>query len=382
MTITEAVSRHMLIQSSLMNTLVPVMVWFFGGGYIFGSKTLFGSPAGLWDSGNEVEDEAGDFVYVSRVCTMRHGNAHNLQVAVNYRLGAFGWLAGDTFEKAGGYENAGLSDQVAALDWVEKNIHLFGGYSGAVTVAGESAGASSILSHLASYGNNFFRRGKPEPKFNRAILQSPAMFPVVDRESMESTYKAFLKEAGAKDFAALQKADTSDLIRANSKTTYESPYGRFNYGPVVDDEYIVIPPQLSLSPIGSIWRKDVMVSWNKDEGALFTPPWVRDSTELRKFMLEAYPSFISDYLDDVINIHYPYDSNLKTAKEKINATSQLMSDFGVRANVHGLRQKTYTYEYRFNVFPGIHGQDANFTVSATKQYDPPVLQTVESRRSN
>lgn len=283
------------------------------------------------------------------------------QVAVNYRLGGFGWLAGDSFEKAGGYENAGLSDQVAALDWVENNIHLFGGAAQAVTVAGESAGASSILSHLVSYGGSP-RSGKPEPKFKSAILQSPALFPVVDRDAMENTYQAFLKEAGVKDFQGLQTAKTEDLIRANSKTSYESPYGRFPYGPVVDDEYIRYPPHLALSKFGNVWRKNVMVAWNKDEGALFTPPWIRDSGSLRDYMLKAYPRFMADQLDDAVNKHYQYDSN-SNAKAKINVTSQLMADFGVRSNVHGLRQKTFTYEYKFNVAPGVHGQDANFTVS-------------------
>ena len=57
---------------------------------------------------------------------MTHGRQGVIYVALNYRLGAFGWLAGPTVE-ADGVANAGLYDQQFALEWVQNNIHLFGG---------------------------------------------------------------------------------------------------------------------------------------------------------------------------------------------------------------------------------------------------------------
>lgn len=59
---------------------------------------------------------------------------------MNYRLGAFGFLAGPTLQAEGGVSNAGLYDQRLALQWVQDNIHLFGGDPNQVTVMGESAG--------------------------------------------------------------------------------------------------------------------------------------------------------------------------------------------------------------------------------------------------
>jgi len=42
------------------------MVWFFGGGYVFGSKHLFGGPAGLFNASNQLEDiDEQDFIFVS-----------------------------------------------------------------------------------------------------------------------------------------------------------------------------------------------------------------------------------------------------------------------------------------------------------------------------
>ncbi len=46
---------------------------------------------------------------------------------MNYRLGAFGWLNGETFKGEGGTPNAGLQDQRLALSWIQEYIGLFGG---------------------------------------------------------------------------------------------------------------------------------------------------------------------------------------------------------------------------------------------------------------
>lgn len=66
---------------------------------------------------------------------------------MNYRLGAFGWLSGPTFQESG-TANLGLYDQRLALEWVQANIHLFGGDPNRVTVFGESAGGGSIMHQI------------------------------------------------------------------------------------------------------------------------------------------------------------------------------------------------------------------------------------------
>ncbi|KAH7053178.1 Alpha/Beta hydrolase protein [Macrophomina phaseolina] len=73
-------------------------------------------------------------------------------VSINYRLGALGWMSGTDFEHAGGLPNAGLYDQRMALEWVQENIHYFGGDKNRVTVVGESGGSGSITHHIAAYG--------------------------------------------------------------------------------------------------------------------------------------------------------------------------------------------------------------------------------------
>lgn len=66
-------------------------------------------------------------------------------VAMNYRTGAFGWLAGPSLQAEGGVSNAALYDQRLAIQWVREKIHLFGGDPNRITLVGESAGGGSIM---------------------------------------------------------------------------------------------------------------------------------------------------------------------------------------------------------------------------------------------
>jgi acetylcholinesterase len=105
--------------------LTPVLVWIYGGGYTLGNKN--GNPSGLLAaSGNSTDSDV--------IC-----------VSFNYRLGALGWQAGPSYQAEGGVANLGLHDQRFALEWVQNNIHKFGGDKNRVTVFGVSAGGGSIM---------------------------------------------------------------------------------------------------------------------------------------------------------------------------------------------------------------------------------------------
>ena len=118
----------------------PVIVWIHGGGWTQGDGRGF--------DGMKL---ARDGVVV---------------VTVNYRLGALGWLAHPAFAASPGGPagNYGQMDQQAALRWIQRNIARFGGDPENVTIAGQSAGALSVLAHLISPGS----RGL----FQRAIVES------------------------------------------------------------------------------------------------------------------------------------------------------------------------------------------------------------------
>ena len=104
--------------------LKPVMFYIHGGGFVVGAGS-----ASEYDGGNLAS--RGDVVVVT----------------INYRLGAFGYLALDDGLTNG---NFGLSDQITALDWVIANIASFGGDPTQITIFGQSAGALSVTAFLRS----------------------------------------------------------------------------------------------------------------------------------------------------------------------------------------------------------------------------------------
>ncbi len=109
---------------------LPVMVWIHGGAHRFGSGS---GP--LYDGTHFAKDGV-------------------ILVSINYRLGLLGYFAHPALMKAAAPDaplgNYGQMDQIAALQWVQRNIAAFGGDPANVTVFGESAGGSSILYMLAT----------------------------------------------------------------------------------------------------------------------------------------------------------------------------------------------------------------------------------------
>ncbi|PNU05735.1 carboxylesterase/lipase family protein [Novosphingobium guangzhouense] len=122
---------------------LPVVVWIYGGGFVNG-----GSSPAVYDGAAFARQ---DVVFVS----------------FNYRLGRFGFFAHPALSVEAGAAptaNFGLMDQVAALQWVKRNIGQFGGDPAQVTIMGESAGGLSVLELLAS--------PLTEGLFDKAIIMS------------------------------------------------------------------------------------------------------------------------------------------------------------------------------------------------------------------
>jgi carboxylesterase type B len=111
--------------------LYPVLVWVFGGGSVFGSLQSYG------DVQSVVKSMGGKVVLV----------------AINYRLGSFGYLALKELsatDPRGVSGNYAITDLQESLRWVQKNIVAFGGDKSRVTVFGQSSGGTQVLALLAS----------------------------------------------------------------------------------------------------------------------------------------------------------------------------------------------------------------------------------------
>lgn len=148
---------------------LPVMVWIHGGFYLTG-----GSEDHRYDVSSLAL--AGDVIVVK----------------ISYRLGAEGYI----WHPERGVGNLGLEDQKTALRWIRRHIASFGGDPDNVTVFGQSAGAHSIASLIASADDvepitNVPRFGG-EPLFHRAILQSPPLGNTISLKAAAKVTDAFL----------------------------------------------------------------------------------------------------------------------------------------------------------------------------------------------
>ncbi len=185
---------------------LPVMVWIHGGGFVNGSAT-----AALYDGANLARDGV-------------------VVVGVNYRLGRLGFFAhplltADQPDELKG--NYALMDQIAALEWVRRNIAAFGGDPGDVTIFGESAGGMSVNRLMVSP----LARGL----FHKAISQSGAgREPGTPFAKAEQQGEAFVESLNiaASSAAALRAIDAKTIMEAGD------PDVGSGWGPILDGKLL------------------------------------------------------------------------------------------------------------------------------------------------
>ncbi|CAO2656079.1 Nn.00g048820.m01.CDS01 [Neocucurbitaria sp. VM-36] len=318
----------------------PVLVWIYGGGYTGGTKNQ--NPAGLIAASGNASN--GDVIYVS----------------MNYRLGALGWQAGPSFQAEGGVSNLGLYDQRFALEWVQKYIHLFGGDKDRVTVFGESAGGGSIMHQITAYGGL-----KGKAPFQQAVPQSPGWQQIQSNVQQEDTYRKFLNLTNSSSLAELRALPSEDIMRANfQQVTYDSPWGTFTYGPVVDGNFVPQQPGQLLAQ--GRFDKDVrvMVGHNANEGTYFTPPYIQSEEALVAQLREAYPYAPQQSVDEITQVLYPpvFDGSYGYT-DQYSRASLIISEsvFTCNTNYLSTAFKNETYSYLFAVPPAFHGLDVPYT---------------------
>lgn len=318
----------------------PVLVWIYGGGYTGGTKN--NNPAGLIAASGNASN--GDVIYV----------------AMNYRLGALGFSSGPSFNAEGGVSNLALYDQRFALEWVQKYIHLFGGDKNRVTVFGESAGGGSIMHQITAYGGL-----KGKVPFQQAVPQSPGWSLVQSNVQMENTYQNFLRLTNSTSLANLRALPSAAIIRANAQQiAYDSSWGSYSYGPVVDGNFVPLQPGQLLAQ--GRFDKDVrvMVGHNANEGTYFTPPFVRSDETLKAQLKSAFPVTPQQSLDYITQTLYPpvFDGSYPY-RDQYSRASLIISEgiFTCNTNYLSTAFGNKTYSYLFAVPPAFHGIDIPYT---------------------
>ncbi|WP_051537668.1 carboxylesterase/lipase family protein [Treponema sp. C6A8] len=181
-------------------------------------------------------------------------------VTIAYRVGIFGYLADSELREEsphGTTGNYGLLDQIKALDWVRKNIRAFWGDENNITIAGESAGSSSVNALCAS----------PLTKgtFRRAIAESSSIVEETPPHTFR-TMEAALKmgedvkaEFGVKSIEELRKIPAKKLLKS-----------RYDHNSMTVDGYALVEKPYETYRKGLNHEEALLNGFNKNEGAAFT----------------------------------------------------------------------------------------------------------------
>ncbi|MGK3988477.1 carboxylesterase family protein [Sorangium sp. So ce136] len=189
--------------------LKPVMVWIHGGAFKIGASS------------------------VSMFNGLPLAKKGVVVVSFNYRLGNLGFFAHPALERyrPQGPANFGILDQIAALEWVQRNIEEFGGDPNNVTIFGQSAGGVSVLALYASpLASGLFHKG---------IAQSPYAIPEHSR--------AKAVEQGTTVTSGLFKLGAEATIEDLRKTS-AAAYGEKTF-PVPENSKIASVPVPALGPV-------------------------------------------------------------------------------------------------------------------------------------
>jgi para-nitrobenzyl esterase len=213
---------------------LPVMVWVYGGGFAAGATS---------EPRQDGENLARKGVVV---------------VSVDYRLGVFGFFSHPDLAKESAHHasgNYGLLDQVAGLQWVQRNIAAFGGDPHNVTIFGESAGSFSVSALMAS--------PLAQGLFQRAIGESGALFsktltlrPLTESEA---AYEKFADSLGAHSLEALRAKSADEILQAALKQEF------LRFFPNIDGYFL--PEAVSaIYANGKQSHVPLLAGWNADEG--------------------------------------------------------------------------------------------------------------------
>jgi para-nitrobenzyl esterase len=217
---------------------LPVLIYFYGGGLLTGD-------------GSEPRYDGASLARKGIVV-----------LTVNYRLNVFGFFAHPELTQEAPYHasgNYGFLDQTAALHWVRDNIQAFGGDPDRVTIAGESAGSSSVCGQMVSPLARQLIAGAIGSSGSLMGTLSPVWLAKAEQNGI-----VFAASIGATSLAALRALPASHLLEA----TATAPFGQFS--PTLDGSFLPHPP-------AEIFASDqqahvpLLAGWNSEE---MSYPWV------------------------------------------------------------------------------------------------------------
>ncbi|TGJ81609.1 hypothetical protein E0Z10_g7153 [Xylaria hypoxylon] len=282
---------------------LPVMVYIHGGSFFSGqNREALTSPDGM------VSESVANGLPV-------------IMVAINYRLGIFGFAQSAALE-AEGSENAGLRDQRLALEWVRDHIDQFGGNPDKVTIFGQSSGGLAVGMQIMAYGGS-----KPVP-FHQGICESQNNEPGITANFTIDAMQRVVDTVGcnttslhsAETVNCLRNFDTDALLDA-SIATYDDSISS-NIGdiwlPVVDGDFLPAAPS-QLIKEGRFANVTTMIGWCDNDLTAFTDTTITTDEQTYDFIQAYVPTMASANVEKLLSL-YPISEF--EANEAANLSSQ------------------------------------------------------------
>ncbi|TCD68537.1 hypothetical protein EIP91_010462 [Steccherinum ochraceum] len=335
---------------------LPVVVWIYGGGFQTGGTNSY-------DGG----------IIVRRSLLVEKPV---IFVSMNYRVSAFGFLAGKEVRDAG-VGNLGLHDQRLALHWVQKYASAFGGDPDRVIIWGESAGADSVALQILTNG------GDTEGLFHGAFMQSGSPIPSGDITRGQKHYDNLVSHVGC-----AQSNDTLQCLRDapydKLKAAVDASPGIMSYQslalawlPRVDGVFLADTPQ-NLVLQGSVAKVPFVTGDCDDEGTAFALSSlnITNETQLRTYIKTFFlPRAPESDIDELLALYpddttkgSPFDTGaLNALTPQFKRIAALLGDFVFQGPRRFLLQQTADRQdawsflsKRFKIMPVLgsaHGTD-------------------------
>ncbi|KAF8525551.1 alpha/beta-hydrolase [Hysterangium stoloniferum] len=296
---------------------LPVLVYFHGGGYIYGNPANW--PFDHW---------------INQSPTV-------VIVSVYYRLNVFGFLAHPALRRS---LNAGFIDQTEALRWVQSHIRAFGGDPARVTISGQSAGANSVELHLVAYGGGGNKRSPP--LFSGAIAQSVSRTPMPAVEDQMPLFEYLLQNTSCalptavEQLSCLRKASVSALIRSSDSASHFFPGAYKIWVPVVDGTVFTDAPTKSIRE-GKFAKVPIMAGSTSNETILHSGNITAD-------LMTFYPRLTASEIQQISNL-YPESAFANDRQRSLTITGDATFHCG-RELLGGAAAKANlpAFAYRYN----------------------------------
>jgi len=321
------------------NEKLPVFFFIHGGGLILGSSSdtiLHGANLAA----------SGRFIVVT----------------TQYRLGMLGYLAHPALRAESGYGgsgNYGMMDQIAALKWVQNNISSFGGDPKLVTLAGESAGGSSVCALVTS--------PRTGGLFARAVMESAPCL-ALSKEVGEAEGVGYALKAGCHTLSCLRSRLPEAVVPISPvELVARTDFRRTTVMLTVDDYLLPATPR-ELVRQGKSQPVPLLLGSNSSEGKFFVP-FLFNAGKISSQVDKFYgPERAAE-----LYAQYP-EAAFDSATEQAQAVlSDGLFECGVRNFARHHRGPVFRYLYSHEVsvlgvaVPAFHAMELPFVFQNVKQ---------------